>query len=245
VNKEILEILIEKYALNKLSPQEKEQLDELIVQRPEIKKELMIRKDIAKSMEHLGKEDLRKMLNKIHHEEIDHPKRKNFLKWLIPLILFAGLVLFFLLGQLNKQSPSSSASELYASYYEPYKASSQTRGETIEQILSSFYSSYEEKNYAQALNTIKPVLINQKNDVLLLAGISAMETNDSILALKLFNQILESNDYYYSDHANWYKALMLIKENKTDSAKATLQLLVKDKNADHHKEAKNLLGKLK
>ncbi len=250
MTKEQIDILLDKYVNNTLSAKEEIQFNEILDNIPELKRDLKIRQDIAQSMNYLGNKELKNLLDKIHLEEFGNeqvdltPKSKNWIIYLIGGIILLGILGVFLLNTNTQSAESQSPENLYAEYFEPFVPSSQTRGENAEKILETFYEAYQDKNYAKALNVIKPILNEQENQVLLLASISAIQSDNHNLAQKLLDQILDSKDYYFTDHANWYKALSFLKQEKNKEAKDLLEELSQDSDADHHLEAKKLMEKI-
>ncbi len=243
MKKEKVDILIDKLILNEISELELTQLEAAISESPKIRNEINFRKDINKSMEYLGNEDLRKLLNRIHEEEIEGKTAPKKHHWKIPLFFLFALGIALLIYQFTK--PVKISSHLvYAEYFSPYP-SSEERGEDEAKLIQGFKAHYSDKNYQKALDQIKPILNTQNNEMKLMAGICALESDDFHLSTQLFNDILSTKDYYFQDHANWYLALTYLKQDKIKEAITILTQLKNNPKADHHKQAMELLKKIR
>lgn len=229
-----------------------EELKELQINRlviPQLDVELNLKNDIYKAVNFIGNQKLKLLLDKIHHEVIQtNPGNKNTKnkgsKKLRKVALLLSFVFLSMLSLFTYKmiAPTTQPNnqELYAEYYEPYKSSLTTRGENTE-ILTNFSNAYYQKNFDEALVIIEPILELSSNEIKFISGICAMESNAFNKANKLFSFVINSNDFYYGDHAKWYKALNLIQNNNDSEAVLLLNDLAKDSNADHHLEATKLL----
>ena len=244
MNKEIIENLMDKYAQGNLSAEEQKQLDKLVQDSPDLNMELNIRQDIVKSVQYLDQKDLMNMIDTIHTEEIEKPKEKvNWIKALALIVIafLSGLTLFNVFSStVDTQEPKI----IYASYYKTYEPISASRGESVRSEKEAFTIEYLKKDYKSALSIILPEINNQDNEIVLMTAISAIETNDLVLAHSLLDGIIKEKDYYYTDHARWYQAMAFFKESKIDEAKIELKILSSDSAKDHYKEATELLSKI-
>jgi len=246
VNKEQIDKLIDDYVNNRLSSKEKSLLDKLLLESPDLKQEIIMRKDISKGVEYYNNQELKALLNTIHNEEVENLKPKKTI-W-GRAILWIGILSLALLAYLLMQSIEGSSHEensnLYAAYYVPYNPSIQNRGEEIPNDLSLFYDYYYKKDYQAAFNIISEKSDAYSNETILTTAICALEINQNEKAISLFDQIILTDDPYFSDHARWYKALLLLNISQKNEAKNLLKVLSSDPKTDHHQEAKELLEKL-
>ena len=77
----------------------------------------------------------------------------------------------------------------------------------------------------------------------LYAGISLMETNNFSEAKKSFQTIINNNDIYYIQQAEWYLGLCYLKAGKTKKAKKQFRKIVSCQGFYENK-AKEILNKL-
>jgi len=247
MSKQELESLIDKSVLGTLSTEEKEILDAYIMEHPNTNLEILMRKDIMKGLEYNSDLELKNVLNKIHHKEIFTASRKLSIKriglGLIATVLVIGSIVMFKILNKAPNAQSNNNTALYANYFKPYVPSLETRSNEMisEEDYQTFIDAYRAKDYQKSFTTIGPLLSDADNNTLLLAGISAMEINEYQESLKYFDKIIESNDFYFADHAKWYKALLLIKMKKSEDAKLLLADLAQNPKADHHNESVSLL----
>ena len=250
MNKNKIDNLMDKYATGTLSQAEIKEIEELINSDPSFQKEFDMRKDISDGVNIAGNRDLRKMLNKLHDDiVVKKPSSKGkgrVIKLLMSAaaMLLGGLV-FFQLGFLNFLSSSNTEKSIqYASYYKPDISNSRSTDGTRENYLLPFASAYQEGKFEKVISIVEPYLEESNNEIKLLTSIAALETGDVTKAMDLLNKILATGNYYYRDHANWYKALAYLQLEDIDNAKVLLGQLANDSKADHHKEAKELLNKI-
>ncbi|MDF1696062.1 MAG: hypothetical protein P1U56_09535 [Saprospiraceae bacterium] len=248
MNKEELDILMDKSVLGTLSAEEKTKLENHIMEQPTTQLEIQMREDIIKGFDFNQDQDLRSILDQIHQEEIKTPTRTfSLYKFTAAAVLIGVLLASYFIFITNSSNPIDSidGAMLYASHYEIYSPSSETRSDeiTIDPVMASFITAYRNQEYDKSLSIIEPLIKYADNNTLLLAGISALELEKYTQSITYFDQIIESQDYYYSDHAKWYKALLLIKTEKFTAAKALIKELAEDPKADHHDESVSLLNK--
>ncbi|MFT6337851.1 MAG: hypothetical protein ACJATI_004616 [Halioglobus sp.] len=246
MNNKELEILMDKHVMGTLSDMEHASLEVELLQNPSLATELNTHKDLVKGVQYAGELELQNMLDKIHYQQsgVTPPgsKRSNVPYFILGLVMLLGIASYFILS--NKTTEKINTKSIYAALYTQYEPSLQDRGTSLDKSIISFNEAYVAKNYQLALTIIKPYLAKSGNDIKLSAAISANETNDIILAENLLDEIIESNDYYFVDHAIWYKALIKLKTNETTTIKEILTPLIKNPKSDHHKEAIELISKL-
>lgn len=246
MNNKELEILKDKHAMGTLSEIEHASLEVELLQNPSFINELKTHNDIVKGVQYAGELELKNILDKIHYQQTEDThsgnKRSHKMYYIVGLILLLGAAAFFLLNNRTKEEVSTKS--IYAALYTQYQPSLQDRGTSLDESIVSFNQAYLTKKYPLSLSIIKPFLAESKNDIKLMAAIAANEANDLILAEVLLNEIIESKDYYFVDHALWYKALIKLKANDTTTIERILTPLIKNSKADHHKEAIELMSKL-
>jgi tetratricopeptide (TPR) repeat protein len=236
--------LIDKQILGTISSDEAKKLELSIEQNPELKKDIELRRDLAKSLQYMEQETLKTMLEKIHQEEIVTKGGTGFKPWIIYalvsfLLLLAGVSYLLL----SKPSKTEQGPQYFAQNYSTYIPSIGERGADEESELA-FLSYYQEKKYDKVLDLIKDETEALTAEEQLMAGISALETEQVDLAIQYFDSIIESEDYFFVDHAAWYKALALLKKNDLPAAMPLLEGLTQSPSKDHYQEAQKLLNQI-
>ena len=253
MNNKELEILKDKYAMGTLTEAEHASIQVEMIQNPDLENELNLHTNMVKGVEYAGEIELKEMLDKIHYQQTDsksglskenqNNKSNHILFVIAGLITLAALIGYFFLGSTTNEPVSPT--KIYADFYTPYQPSLQGRGVKLDEAITSFHTAYQDKKYSEAVNIIKPFLDESKNDIKLTAAIAANEANDIVLAEKLLEEIIESDDFYFTDHATWYKALIQLKTNNLDVIEKILTPLIANPKADHHTEAKELIAKIR
>ena len=250
MNNQELEILKDKYAMGTLTEAEYASLEVEMLQNADLEKELKMHTNLVRGVEYAGELEMKEMLEKIHYQQSGTstssdpttPKSNSKLYVMAGILLLAAILTYFFLGSSSKEEVIPT--RIYAEFYTPYQPSLQDRGKNLDEAVKIFNTAYSEKQYEIALTTIKPYLESSKNDIKLTAAIAAMETNDIILAERLLNEVIASKDFYFTDHAIWYKALMKLKNKDINATKDILTPLIENPKADHHNEAKELIAKI-
>lgn len=242
---EHLDYLIDRKITGSITKSEANQLDQLILKKPEIAYDIEKRLNILKAINYAGNEELRASLKQIHAEEF--PQKKSFkLIGFKSILSIAAIFILVISGYfiLNNHDQEIAGSQAYATYYKPYKASFQSRGETLEIKHEKFKTAYSMGNYKDAITFISPASEVTNNEILLAFGISAMEEGKFMLAKNYFQVIMDRRDYFFMDHAKWYSALLNLKEGNTEEAILYIKELSIDSQADHNLEAIELLQRL-
>lgn len=246
MDKDRIDELIDKYVLDSLKGDEKRELDALIDNDPSIKKEIKMRNDISKSINYVNDKNLRAVLEEIHGEEFGTSrslsKKTKFLLGSALFIIIIGAITFLLNGMNKSKDVDSEA--LFAQNYSPYIASVESRNTQTVIDNEEFFNAYRNQEYRRALQIVEPSLKKPSSDILLLAAVSAIEVGEWNKSIELLDRILEEEDYYFGDHAKWYKALILLKTDRINESRSLLEELKSDSKADHYDEAMNLLNHL-
>lgn len=246
MNKREIDILMDKYILGSLTKDEEKNLLQEIKNNPDLENEIKARKNIVLGVKYAGNLQLKEVLTKIHLEESGQnttsDKRNNKYYIIGGLLIVALTALYFMLR--NNAPAESNNNLIYAEFYEKYNSSLLDRGISAEEAISAFHNSYTKGNYQEALKTITPFLEESDNEVKLIAALAANEIDDIPLAEQLLTTIIESNDFYFKDHATWYKALIKLRQHDYPSTKKLLSKIASNPKADHYEEAKELLNEL-
>ena len=146
----------------------------------------------------------------------------TFMKYAAALIiLIAASILFF-----NVLNTSQSPESLYAAYYQPLDGTILTRDRQEDQTEGPL-DTYNKGNYSQAIIKFKE-LINQNKSTPMTSiylGISLLEVGKLNEARATFKEIFKKypNDFS-GQHAEWYLALLLLKEDAEQAKEAFQQI---------------------
>ncbi|MFT6336861.1 MAG: hypothetical protein ACI86M_002832 [Saprospiraceae bacterium] len=244
---EQLDYLIDRKILGSITVSEANQLDHLILNQPDIAIDIEKRLEISKAIQYAGNEELRMSLKQIHSEEFPQKSKSELIRLRTILSVAAIFVLgiasymFLMTNQINEIS----GNQAYTSYYKPYKASFQSRGESSVINYEKFKNAYSNGNYKEALGTELDEANIKDSEVLLAMGISALEEDELVSAKNYFQVIIDRGDFFFMDHAKWYISMVYLKEENTAKAKGYLQELSTDKQADHNQKSTELLTRIK
>ncbi|MEL6863114.1 MAG: tetratricopeptide repeat protein [Bacteroidota bacterium] len=243
---------LEQYLLGQLSDQEQNDFEKALADNPDLKQALQMEKDLLGGVENYGNQQLREQLKNIHREVIsqeENPQRpaKGGSFRLMPLLAAAAVLLLLILAYWNWSANTNSSSTLFAQYYTPHPVSFASRANTSEAQLLAIEALYKDGQYAQALPQIEQ-LISETPDqasLRLAAGIAQLELGRYEAAQTRFQEIINSQDAFFADHAKWYLALAHLKFDFPELARPLLTELAQSTDADHQAEAQSLLQQLK
>ncbi len=115
---------------------------------------------------------------------------------------------------------------LFLQYYEPYPnvVSFLERGETRVENKTQAFQLYEQGHYDEALELFEESYTpnHTPSDILFYAGISCIETKKLEKAQNYLSMALQQTDSTFATQANWYMALIYLKENERKKARQYL-----------------------
>ena len=257
------EILIDNYLKGLLSENEKELFFKRIYCDSEFKKNFELEKQLYNALDDkswsfgnnknsevksyinlLEEHDLQNLKNNLSkiNSQFNHKKSKP-LRHLFFYIIAASIVVF--IGFQYFFTKNISNQELYYDNIALNDLPSfVSRGDNSNQLNDAQYL-FENYKYAKALAVF--ISINEQQDykgtLLIYRGISEAELGRFEDAEKTFNNLINSN-LLDAEKGYWYKALILLKEDKLVESKKILIKIVSDRLYKYN-EAKLLLGKIK
>lgn len=139
--------------------------------------------------------------------------------------------------------------QLFEDYYMAYDTSFGVRDriDATEIRLAEASKLYQEQNYAQARTIFESIENIERGELLLMRGISQLETAAYDEAIASFNELIMTKDPAFQYHGYWYAAMTYLKSGDTANCKRQLQILIdaKDINGVYQQtEAKELLNKI-
>lgn len=193
-----------------------------------------------------AREELREDLEAIHQKKPRILKETKVLK-LRPILSWAAAAILLLIGVFYfMPSSTSSSDELLAEYYAPYTLKVGLRNNGGQEDLLQIDDLYAKGEYTAAIPLLNQYLRDHpaENTLRLALAISLFETKKTDAAMNELNVIEQSADAFLQDQVSWYKALMLIEQDKMVQAKSLLAPLANNREADHHESAVELLSKI-
>ena len=135
---------------------------------------------------------------------------------------------------------------LFAQYYAPFEINVNLRNGNDQTLLSNLSEQYINKNYTSAQSLLQDYLSRhpEAHDLQLALAICQLENDQITSARRTLQELAAKKDALLNDHVLWYTALIDMKEGHTDRARAGLQTLASNPEADHHTQAKALLAQL-
>lgn len=207
----------------------RKELDENDKLRQEV--ELRSRTDtILKNQDLLN---LRNKLNTIEkkRKETIHDKKPRGRLNIKYAAAIAGLIIVASIGLLTNRKMTND--EIMEHYYMPYEAESSLRsGESSSNLdFSLALEYYNIHDYRNAAIYFRKVLQNEPGNMqsALLNGISNFEIQNYPEASGSFRKVIDDNNSFYIDHAQWYLALCYIKTDEMEKAVEQLAIIEKSR----------------
>ena len=242
--------LIDRYVAGKLSTDELSEFEQLLKSNADIEKEVNMRSELQAAIEASEIKSISNRLESLHATKQSEGKvvklntkasSPSWIKYVGLAAIFAGL-LFVATKFMN--TTEVSPAEHFASYYQSLPMELSGRGSS-EETINALETKYRGNDYAASIPLLTELLSQQENAKWsFYRGISYLETNNLNNAIADFKSVADSEDILWKQHGTWYLALSHLKNNNVDAAKNALQTLASNPDADHHREAKELLNKL-
>jgi len=150
-------------------------------------------------------------------------KVRSLGKWLTAVAAIGALILVGYLGfKDGSASNQNLTADFYNNNYTPYEADITLKSIPSNTLIAELDLAYKNKNYSASIDLANSILKELPNDaeILLIKGISLLEKNKLDESLAVFDSI---SNQLYSDEANWYAGMVLLKQNKIDAAKTRFQ----------------------
>ena len=146
--------------------------------------------------------------------------------WLSGVAACLILGFFVYLFWQNQHKPE----QLFAKYYEPYMVASVQRNGSAQNTQQQAMQAYEEGNYQLAAKAFESCLSLTPQDVgcQFYLGLSYLETQQLHKAEQSLKHVIQATPNEYTTRAQWYLALVYLKNNKSKDAKLLLQELSRD-----------------
>ncbi|MBD1261578.1 hypothetical protein HZY62_13320 [Maribacter polysiphoniae] len=222
------EDLIEKYIQNRLSPEERVMVDELLHNDIDFQKELTLQANLKKAIRKEDDDRFRDLISELESKaKIEKPiTRRSYVKWLAAasVLLFVGLTYFLTMDQ------KVSTDDLFASYFEPYRNVVQPlqRGDGYQDEKTLAFLAYERGEYDTAISLFSNLYSTTKEPYYLFYKANALlKLKKANEAVPLLLEHLKTNDTL-TEKTTWYLALAYLKMNDRPNARKTLEKVIAD-----------------
>lgn len=233
---------IDAFLLGQMEEKEEKAFRLQLQDDPVLQKEVALQEKIIHGLKAFNNQELKSRLKAIHREVVK-PSAKTV--WINPVWRYVGIVASLLLigivaFWIFRPEPTK---DLFQAYYEPYNFSGSQRGNN-ERLLAEAVAFYQQGKFQDALPKLDSLTRDQPDSLeyLLAQGICFLEIGQYEQSRRVFLQIIQTGNALYTDQAKWYYALLLIKENQFDEARALLDSLTQNASADHYEDAVRLLN---
>jgi len=183
----------------------------------------------AKYADKLKEEYQIERLETEQNQDADSRPEKSKTNFLLPLLLIAVMAIgAFLIGKLKKSPTESRQDKIHqimASNEIPYLETSRNESD-INQIRNEASTSYEQKNYQQAISSFQKIENKTISDQFFLAY-SYFKTEDYQNSSLEFEKLLTTfeNQDQYLPESRLFKIISLLKINKNEEAKKAYEAL--------------------
>jgi len=238
---------IEDYLQNKLNAEERAAFEKQLSMDDGLKQEVELLSVVMKGVKKSGKDQLKNRLQKIHNAQTQTtPATKTRRLW--PMVAgIAASIALLIVGGIFMKNQKADPQMAFESFYQPYSLKLASRDATTDnKEYLKINELYFNKKYKAALPLLENALLTDPTNagLQLATGICHLELNQLEAARLNFLAILKSKNSRWMDKANWYLALSYLKAGKIPEMKSALDSILKNPDADHHNEAKELLRAL-
>ncbi|MDP4221693.1 MAG: tetratricopeptide repeat protein [Bacteroidota bacterium] len=238
---------IERYNAGEMDEAEMQWFRKELRENQKLRKEVELRNKTDDILKNQDLMNLRNKLNAIEKQRaVTMPVRRNRQPVIKYAAVIAALIILGSLALLTNKRQSTD--ELIDRYYKPYETASASR--SAEFINNSDYNLaveyYNIRDYRNAAIYFSRVLEKDPDNMhsTLLNGISNFEIQNYSEAKRSFSKVIDNNDNYYIDHAQWYLAMCYIRTDERSKAVQELTL-IKNSNTIYTKPARKLLRNLR
>jgi len=220
--------IIEQYLEGSLDEQEKTSVESRAESDKDFKELINLHKEVNESIRDEAFFRLHRLIEKVSAEyiEIDDasipPVRsswmnKGFMRIAAILLVILSAAVILKMTLINPSDPE----KIYNRYYQAYDADVISRSGISEEItLDRAIGNYNNGNYQEALQILNEVLrMDQQNYMAwFYKGLTYMESDQPVEAVKSFKSVPEQWDSLYKEHRDWYLALTLLHMGQVDEA---------------------------
>jgi len=216
---------VQAYLADEMSPHQRNEFEAEVAQNNSLKRELIFQKKVNTIIMDDELEQFKNELDNIHKEVAPSTERKRGISFGRNTLIAASLLILISLSFLliTNGSGSSKSDHIYAKYYEKYAPDYTTRAygqSACEFQFAQAYQNYKLNEYGLAKPVFESFIKYEPNNFAakFYLGAIYLELNEMDSAIVQFNAVIVSNDQFYLEHAEWYKALGALKLGEIKSA---------------------------
>ncbi|MEZ4949859.1 MAG: hypothetical protein R2879_00625 [Saprospiraceae bacterium] len=239
--------LIDNFLTGRLTPAEKEAFEASLKTNEMLRQETETQARLKGIVVSYGAAQLKKRLQKIEAETMHKKeKSKNPFWWLYLIIglIMAGLAWWVLQ---NDSASAESPDAIYAAYYKPFTPIGlSTRDNTSETASAEILNAYLQKDYPAVIEGINEhsSILEENIQFQLIHAIALLETKATDKGIQELEAVAQKKDPYFTDDAQWYQALALLKSGKKTEALPLLTSVTDNAESEYQQQAKKLLDRL-
>lgn len=238
MNYDDYDILTDKYLNDELSPDERKQFEEKLKTDQTLRDIIKLHKDVDFVIQNKELLKSRQMLEKIRGKRNLHTSTLYLFFYKHPVLLVAASVLIIIgimfLILISVKQPLKPET-IFEGYYMPFEMVNNIRITSDIGYKDDFYEAlnfYKEGKYKKAEEKIGKIpesyLVSENSSIVFLYGLINIETGKIGKAEQYF-LMLKSGDNRYYQHAQWYLALIYLKDGRVEDAKVILFKIIDDR----------------
>ncbi len=210
--------LVQMYLMDELSTEEKQSFETALKTNSKLREELELQQNLNNAILDDELENFKIGLDEIHQNLTQPLRAERSINYGKISLIAATLIILFTIGALlkNRNSESLSPDEIFETYYKKYASLNVSRDSEIGMAGSQYQDAlinYETNNYEIATIQFQSIITDDPKNIAarFYLGIIYIELGKESIAIDQFESVIKSHDQYYLEHAEWYKALCLIK----------------------------------
>jgi tetratricopeptide (TPR) repeat protein len=240
--------LIQRYLKGNLSNKERLDFEEVIKRDPFLNEDILLYWKLSNVISDSELEVFKKKLEKIHAKHFTPPITTKFVINKKLYYAAAIILIFISIGFCLLKPQKLDGQSLFVEFYKPLSEISVSRSVEDKDgiiLLKDAIDYYNNKNYVAASKLFKKIVLNNKKNHIakLYLGLCGIELDSLKFAKEHLKSLLNANEMFFSEKAEWYLAMVYLKEEKVNDAKVFLKAIVKRK-GEYSKTAKLILDKI-
>jgi len=241
---------IEDYIEGNLQATYLERIENELIQNSDLRKEVLLRKQVNES---LAEKDILALRKKLGNVE-DESKIRD-LKSVVPdsktrLLRFirnsVAVVVLIICGITFNNFWHNTTGDVYNTNFETPSVGPERSTESDFQLLSEGHSNYSQQEYLKAIPIYLQVIDKNSDDFVarFFLGASYQNINEFNKAINEYGKVIAHGNNQFIEEAEWYRALCYLKIGEKKNARKEL-LAIENKKGDFSNRASGVLRKMK